>query len=165
MLALDNQRRRIDGFCRLNIRRRRAAKGGEVGGIVAPHLTKPFLGGHDGRHHRNIIIFNNIVASHPLLELRYRVGCPQQRVERQLEKGDLAILRALIQALCFYRHAEVKAGVGKSAIKLEMISTMPALFIDDMVGRHGAFLLRMGCRDDYATISIRLPSGSLITAS
>lgn len=55
--------------------------------------------------------------------------------------------------------------MGKGTRKLEMIPAMPALFIDDMVGGYGTFLLEMGGRDDYATISIRLPSGSLITAS
>lgn len=78
------------------------------------------------------------------------------------ERGDRC---ARIQARRFYRHTEVKARMGKGTRKLEMIPAMPALFIDDMVGGYGTFLLEMGGRDDYATISIRLPSGSLITAS
>lgn len=34
--------------------------------------------------------------------------------------------------------------MGKGTRKLEMIPAMPALFIDDMVGGYGTFLLEMG---------------------
>ena len=71
-------------------------KGGKIGGVVAPDLAKAFLGGHHRRHYRQLVIFDNIVTQLPLFQLRHPVRRANQGVERQLEKRDAAIFRALI---------------------------------------------------------------------
>ncbi len=96
ILAVDDKRCRRGMFRRFNVRRGGMAEGGKIGGVVAPDLAKAFLGGHHRRHYRQLVIFDNIVTQLPLFQLRHPVRRANQGVERQLEKRDAAIFRALI---------------------------------------------------------------------
>ena len=96
IFAVDDKRRRRGVFCRLDMWRGGLAEGGKIGGILAPDLAETFLGGHHWRHHRQLVIFDNIVAQQPLFKLRHLVRCAHKGEEGQLEKRDAAIFRALI---------------------------------------------------------------------
>ena len=66
MLAIDDERRRVCLSCRDNLRRGRGAEGGELGGIVAPHLTESLSDGHHRRHYCQTVIFNHLIVPHAL---------------------------------------------------------------------------------------------------
>ena len=72
VLAVDDKRRRRGPFRRVNLRRSGSAKGGKIGGVIAPDLAKTFLRGHYRRHHRQLVIFDNLVVQQPLLKLEFQ---------------------------------------------------------------------------------------------